>query len=636
MRTHLGSVLIRKEELLKARNCQDHRELRLPLQLEREDNPLSNAVGGELIVQYRYADTPARRAAVAAAALEMPLDLTDIPPNFPYAPPAEWSTLSPPVVVDNSESGRAEMKLMIRKKYLRKYWEEQLALYQKKKREGDEEGMTNVVRGVRAELEKPENVELMEDAEKQEASLEFPARPISVPDTFPGDPFTDTEGWKRWKKNKFLMDCWESSWNKYSKYKEAGDQEGMKAEVEGIKEIFSRHGVNFRRRFSMMVGGSDGGERELTRTASQKVLLLNQPQQAPPHIKTAHSRTRLHIDGTFSPQQQQHLSPQASPRILSPQFFSPPQIQQYQPQSEAFTDSSSSYKTPSQQKQPQPKPQLQPQAQPQLRPQPQSTEEPLQAITHRGGPGGYTSQDESWLEDNCESSLGNGGVEGNALGHEKESRANLPYPSSPEELEVINPMFMTKLDGGSSGNRTSGDYGTDSFMGREGGPSERDYSGKYGGGHGGEDDKPNGDESSEDDGVFPLAALNVFNVVSTGINDFFSGDDDDDDDDNKEAVVSTQSTGPTAGPDYILMEHSHLNSSNTCRPKHHPGFYPHSFSHLLKFNNTNLNLRLLPTPHLLTRRPRSKNNHNQNHNCNHKHNRNYDRNHNRRKNLYRQ
>jgi hypothetical protein len=43
----------------------------------------------------------------------------------------------------------------MKKKYIRNYWEDQLALYQTKRAVGDHEAMANVLRAVNLELQKP-------------------------------------------------------------------------------------------------------------------------------------------------------------------------------------------------------------------------------------------------------------------------------------------------------------------------------------------------------------------------------------------------------------------------------------------------------------------------------------------------
>jgi hypothetical protein len=45
-----------KGELLRSRNLTESVEHRSNLGLEREDNPLDNAVSGEILIRYRYAD----------------------------------------------------------------------------------------------------------------------------------------------------------------------------------------------------------------------------------------------------------------------------------------------------------------------------------------------------------------------------------------------------------------------------------------------------------------------------------------------------------------------------------------------------------------------------------------------------
>lgn len=97
-----------------------------------------------------------RQAAAKPIASGIKVDLAAIPSEFPPGPPEEWKNIPPPVAgsMPVDQLNRL-IKANIKRKYIRNYWEDQLALYQMKKAAGDSEGMANVLRAVVSELQKP-------------------------------------------------------------------------------------------------------------------------------------------------------------------------------------------------------------------------------------------------------------------------------------------------------------------------------------------------------------------------------------------------------------------------------------------------------------------------------------------------
>jgi len=245
MRTHLGSAKVSTKDIMAAN---ERKEVRLTMREEIGDNPSENIVGGELVVNYRYRVAASRRKMP-----EITVDFRDVPDGFPPGPPAEWKSLPKPPPDMPREEIEKSIKTNQKKKYLRETWENQLALYQKKKREGDQEGMARVMQSVMEEFESPSNLALLGYTpanNEDDNPLLFPSRPRQVPANFPGNPATDPEGLAAWTRDKLIMDAWDNNWLAYQHFQKSGDKDGMIITVKKIKDIFNQQGVDEIRRIS--------------------------------------------------------------------------------------------------------------------------------------------------------------------------------------------------------------------------------------------------------------------------------------------------------------------------------------------------------------------------------------------------
>jgi len=190
-RTHLGSVSIASTILSHSRDSPEPLEQTMKLQMEPEDNPHDNSVGGELIVRFRYTDAPKYRMIKKNAPVEIKANLSSVPSEFPPAPPAEWSQVKPL----GSYPSPDHYKIAKRKAALKAFWEDQLGLYQLKIQKGDDAGREAVLKFVITEFAKPENVELFVDVDYDRSYENTYSQPSgSFAGAAPSRPGTDSAG----------------------------------------------------------------------------------------------------------------------------------------------------------------------------------------------------------------------------------------------------------------------------------------------------------------------------------------------------------------------------------------------------------------------------------------------------------